>query len=1100
MTVSSTTNRVSYTGNDSTDTYNYTFRIFANTDLLVIVKNTTTDVETTLTLTTDYTVTGVGGSGGTIVLAGSGKAWQGTGANLNTGYKLYIRRVLPLKQLTDIRNQGDFYPEVHEDALDKLIMIEQQQQDELDRAVKLSETIDPADFDATIPADAVGAASMSLVINATGDGFDVGPTTTEISNAQTYAEASDASATLAEEWASKTDGIVDSTDYSAKAYAIGGTGVSDTAGKGAAKEWAIETSGTVDGTDYSAKEHAIGTQTRGASGGGSAKDWASYTGGTVDDTSYSAKQYAADAAQSAIDAADAAATSQWSDVVYVTFADSPVSIVDADSGKLYSVDTSSGNVVFNLPAISGLTLSQPWVIGVKKSTNDANTVTINRNGTDVFDELDTSVVLSGYRQGRNLIPDTDATPDSWTTIEFNEKLISGSYVGTTDTQTLTNKTFDDSITMQELGSTPSTPASGYKKIYPKNDGKVYALDDAGNEIELGSGGLGDADTIHLIQAEDMLLISEADLTGNNADFDGGGTITSSSLSLSTTSADLIKGDQVIKYSPGADGSDDYFGFTKVIPIGLRGRFLGFSFEYKNSSTVVDDDFRFAVKQKDGTLAGNIEYFNMEAFYNASGNSHLFSVAAYIAEDCTEIEFGWQNTSTTTTVQLFVDNILVSSKASISSNLLDTHNLKYSEDTSAMQDRTAGEHRFSTSLTTSSFNTSGPLYVEDDSGNTRTKFVASKACDGVISYSGPVSGSSTQPYIYKNGSLITEGSTSGASTNHTSTSVPFHLEAGEYLTVGSSTSWETSGTAYINILAFAETEHVATPANSGTEFFATASHEVASFWDGTGSQYTFDISLIPLTNSKLVEWNDTTQTRLVAKQDINLDVSITGDLVSGNALFIYNSSGTRISWVYSLGGGAPFTATANIQLDQGDYVYFWGTSLTSATGGINVRASRINASLITAVPVPLTAFVKDAKSSATDGGTFTSGSFQTRDLNDLSGDTSFISLASNQFTLQPGKYKINGKCPAFRVEQHKAKLVEDPSGTPADAIIGTSEISTSTANTTNFSYIDGVIEITTATTYEVQHRCSNTVSTNGLGYAVGYGVDEIYTTIEITKIK
>lgn len=59
---------------------------------------------------------------------------------------------------------------------------------------------------------------------------------------------------LAEDWARKTDGLVEATDYSAKAWSVGGTGVTD--GDGAAKEWATKTGGTVDGSDYSAKHYA----------------------------------------------------------------------------------------------------------------------------------------------------------------------------------------------------------------------------------------------------------------------------------------------------------------------------------------------------------------------------------------------------------------------------------------------------------------------------------------------------------------------------------------------------------------------------------------------------------------------------------------------------------------------------------------------------------------------------------------------------------------------------------------------------------------------------------------------------------------------------
>ena len=95
----------------------------------------------------------------------------------------------------------------------------------------------------------------------------------------------------ARDWAQKTDGIVDSTGYSSKAWAIGGTDVSDTASRGAAKEWAIETSGTVDTAEYSAKEYAQGTQ---ASTGGSAKDYAQKTDGGVSGATsdHSAKAWA----------------------------------------------------------------------------------------------------------------------------------------------------------------------------------------------------------------------------------------------------------------------------------------------------------------------------------------------------------------------------------------------------------------------------------------------------------------------------------------------------------------------------------------------------------------------------------------------------------------------------------------------------------------------------------------------------------------------------------------------------------------------------------------------------------------------------------------
>ena len=133
MTVSSTTTKNSYSGNGSNDTFAYGFKIFDDDDITVIIRTDATGTETVKTKTTHYTVTNVGNTnGGNVVF---------TGGNIPaTGETVVLRRTSEQTQTTDYVANDPFPAATHEDALDKLTFLAQEQQEELDRAIKISRT------------------------------------------------------------------------------------------------------------------------------------------------------------------------------------------------------------------------------------------------------------------------------------------------------------------------------------------------------------------------------------------------------------------------------------------------------------------------------------------------------------------------------------------------------------------------------------------------------------------------------------------------------------------------------------------------------------------------------------------------------------------------------------------------------------------------------------------------------------------------------------------------------------------------------------------------------------------------------------------------
>jgi len=155
MTLSSTVNRTSTDGDGSAVNFSFPYLFFNQDDLTVILVNETTNVETTQTITTHYTVTGAGvAAGGTVIM----------GTAPTTNQKLVIQREEQYTQTLDLVENDPFPSDLVEQQLDTLTMLTQQLKTLSDRSVKLSD----GDFSGADPTLATPVADAFLKWDAAG--------------------------------------------------------------------------------------------------------------------------------------------------------------------------------------------------------------------------------------------------------------------------------------------------------------------------------------------------------------------------------------------------------------------------------------------------------------------------------------------------------------------------------------------------------------------------------------------------------------------------------------------------------------------------------------------------------------------------------------------------------------------------------------------------------------------------------------------------------------------------------------------------------------------------------------------------------------------
>ena len=145
MTISSTSRKAGpFTGTGLVTTYPFSFKVFQASDVLVKQADTA-GIETTLVLTTNYTVSLNADQntnpGGSITLT----------AALTSGYTLVITSNVPQLQSVDLTLGGNFNPDVIESEFDKLTIITQQLNEVQGRALALPITVSGASTELPAP-------------------------------------------------------------------------------------------------------------------------------------------------------------------------------------------------------------------------------------------------------------------------------------------------------------------------------------------------------------------------------------------------------------------------------------------------------------------------------------------------------------------------------------------------------------------------------------------------------------------------------------------------------------------------------------------------------------------------------------------------------------------------------------------------------------------------------------------------------------------------------------------------------------------------------------------------------------------------------------
>lgn len=351
---------ISYVGADNANEFAIPFKSWNPEDLIVFVIRQSDGVRLNLAITNDYTLPV---KRNFLSLVAGAKEWLVAG-NLTLGYTLFIQFDSEAYQPAQFYDIGSITPTRVQDSMDRLTMTMKAVNDKASRALQ----IEAGAGSSQLP-PLVGNAGRILKVNDDEDGFDYGPDVQEIFDAKDEAQAAAISAGSSKDQAALSAGNAAASQTAAATSANNSYNYSQAASTSASN------ASTSELNTKSYEEEA--------------ERWAHY--------------YA------------------FEDIRSITAADSPYTVdYTQDENFLILIDTTAGPIVMNLPSLA-LMPNSSWKVGIVKTSEDANTITVNPFAGQTIKGL-SSLTLDKTDIG---IVFHDATPTNW----HGDVLIVGSFGG-----------------------------------------------------------------------------------------------------------------------------------------------------------------------------------------------------------------------------------------------------------------------------------------------------------------------------------------------------------------------------------------------------------------------------------------------------------------------------------------------------------------------------------------------------------------------------------------------------------------------------------------------------------------------------------------------